>query len=231
VLIFLIILAVFALLVTLALSLRIRITVEYKDELKVTLRALCFKRQLIPKEKRGPKYMSRARAKRIKERLKKKHRRRKSQISSTKKEISAQSKESFGSMLDVISAIKDIIFTLLSKFFSHLRVDVAKFHINIATGDAASTAITYGAVCDALLHLFAILEPLKGFELPKTRDISVNADYLSERTTADIKISFSLRVWQIIHIILATFIKMVLHNLWQMEKTNSLPKGHKNKAA
>lgn len=227
----LIILASLALFVALVLSIKLRITVEYKDELKVFLRAPFIKYQLLPKTTRGPKYMSRARARRIKERLKKKRTRRKSQISQTKEEISTQSKESFGSMVDVICAIKDVIFTLLSKFFSHLHVDVAKFHINIATGDAATTAITYGAVCDVLLHLFAILEPLKGFDLPKTRDISVNADYLSEKTTADIRISFSLRIWHIIHIILATFIKMVMHNLWQMEKKQSLPKGHKNKTA
>ena len=121
--------------------------------------------------------------------------------------------------------------TALGKFFKYLRVDLARFHINVATGDAATTALAYGAVCDALTHLFVILEPLRGFDLPDNRDISVEADYLSEKTTADIKLSFSLRVWHILIIALVTFIKVTKHMVKFKSRSEDLPHGHKNKAA
>jgi hypothetical protein len=53
------------------------------------------------------------------------------------------------------------------------------------------------------VHLFHILEGVKGFDLPETRDISVNADFLAEKTDVDVKISFSIRVWHVFHVVFA----------------------------
>ncbi len=235
---FLIILACILLFTSLALSLKVKVTIEYKDELSLYVSTLFVKAKILPKKekKRGPHSMSKSRAEKIRRKLrekaqKKKQRQLAKKASKKQEKTGEKSKRSFEDILDVISAVKDIVSTTIGKFFGHLRVDIARFHINIATGDAATTAIAYGAVCDALLHLFCILEPLRGFDLPKTKDISVQADYLSEQTTADIKLTLSIRVWHTLHIAIATLIKVIAHMDKFKPKDEDLPKGHKNKTA
>ncbi|MBE6577291.1 MAG: DUF2953 domain-containing protein [Ruminococcaceae bacterium] len=233
----LIIIACIALFFLLVLSLRVKVTLEYKDELLLFVSVGFIKVRVLPKkQRRGPHSMSRAKAKRIRAKVRKKALEKKQKQLEKKrlKKLEKQKKKqkrSFDDVLDIIAAVKEIVTTALGRFFGHLRVDIAKFHINVATQDAATTAILYGAVCSALSHLFHILEPLRGFDLPKTQDVSVNADYLSEKTTVDIKLSFSLRVWHALHVAIATLIKIVKHMVLFKSKNEALPDGHKNKTA
>lgn len=231
-----------ALIAVLVLFFKIKITVEYKDALAVYIHVPFGKIKVFPfkeedEKSRGPHRMSKRKAERIKRKLCEKAEKRK-QKKSTKKKADGQQKKdtsktklTVDDVLDIISAIKDILTTLIGKLFKYIRIDLARIHVTVATDDAATTAIAYGVVCDALLHLFCILEPLKGFKLPKTKDVSVCADYLSESPTVDVKLSFSIRVWQVIYISTVTGIKTLLHFFKIKDKFESKPTGQKNKEA
>ena len=201
------------------LSLRAKITVEYTDEVRLYVRVLCFKVKILPKKqkKKGPFSMSEKKAKKIKERLRKKalkkklKKQKKQEQKQQEQKTGKKKKKSLSEILDMVSMVKDIVTVVIKKFFGHLRIDLARVKIKVATGDAATTAIAYGAICDAALHLFHILEPVKGFDLPSARDIDIQADYLSESSSVDIKISFALRVWHVLHVALAALGKLIGH--------------------
>lgn len=207
------------------LSLRAKITVEYNDEVKLWVKVLFFKIKILPKakKKRGPHSMSEKKAKKIKQRLEKKaqKKKQKKQEKKAQKEIWAKQpkkKKSLDEILDIISMVKDLVGTVIKKFFGHLRIDLARLKINVATGDAATTAIAYGAVCDAALHLLTALESVKGIELPRSKDIDIRCDYLADGITADIKISFALRVWHVFHVAIAALITFIKHSVRMKDK-------------
>ena len=194
------------------LSLKAKITVTYNEEGGLFVRVLCFKIKIMPKKekKKGPFSMSEKKAKKIKDKLQAKAKKKalkkkqkKEQKEQEKLHPKPKQKKSLSDILGIISMVKDLVSKVIKTFFKHLKIDLARCHITVATGDAATTAIAYGAICDASLHLFKLLENVKGFELPEAQDFSIDTDFLGDSTKLDIKISFSLRVWHVFHVAFA----------------------------
>lgn len=202
------------------LSLKAKITVEYNDEVTLYIRVLFVKIKILPKKRRknGPHSMSERKAAAIKKRLIKKAEKkrlkklRKAERKKERQQLSAgksSRRRTLAEILDMISSVTDIVKAATKTFFSHLKIDLARLHITVASDDAANTAIYYGVICDALTHLLPLLEAADGFTTPKAKDISVNVDYLAEHITADVKISMSLRVWHVLHVALTVLKKLV----------------------
>ncbi len=209
-------------------SLRARITVEYNDEIRLSVKVLFIKIGILPKKqkkKSSPRSMSKKKAQKIRAQLEKKaekkrqkelekqkkKQQKKQQKDAEKKQGKKKKKLSLSDILGLVKMATDVLRTVVTTFFSHLRVDVARCHIKLALGDAATTAIAYGAVSEAAVKLFEALDGLKGFDSPEAQDISINADFLGEATTVDIKVSVSLRVWHLFHVLFAAIGKAIKH--------------------
>ena len=194
----------------LILSLKAKITVVYDGEVALFVKVLFIKIKILPKKKKkGPHSMSEKKAHKIKQKLLEKQKKKKLKQQQKKQEKEAKKhdkehgvkeKKSLSDILDIIGMVKNIVSVVIKRFFKHLRVDIARLKIKIATGDAATTALAYGAVSQAAMYLFTVLAPVKGFSFPKEKDTDISCDYLSDTTTIDIKISFSIRVWHVFHI-------------------------------
>lgn len=207
------------------LSLKAKITVEYNDEVRLFVKVLFIKVGILPKKekKNGPRSMSDRKAQKIKARLEKKaqKKRLKKQQKKQKKQAASNApkkKKSLAEILDMIDMVKDIVSAVLKKFFGHLKIDIARLKIRVATGDAATTAIAYGAICDALTHLFILLDSAKNFKVPKEKEIWVVPDYLEDGIIADVKITFSIRVWHVFHVALAALVKFIAHTVKKKDK-------------
>lgn len=138
-------------------------------------------------------------------------------------------KKSVSELLDDISDIAGLVKVILSKFFKRLRVKVASFKITVATGDAASTAVAYGAVCQAVSYTIAILEGSKNVKGLSRAHVDVRTDFCAEAPTADIKISFSLRVWHLLEIGAAALVKFIKNKLRRdAKKTETGNQSNKN---
>ena len=98
--------------------------------------------------------------------------------------------------------ILEILSMFKTRFFKHFRIRVARIRVSIATGDAASTAILYGAVSQAVYPIAAFLTEFTNINDLEKADIDLRPDFLGENTTVDLKISFSLRVWHLADILL-----------------------------
>ncbi len=228
----LIVLGIILLFFLFVLSLKAKITIAYNGDLSMSVRVLCFKIRILPKkEKPGPHSMSRSKARKIKQKLdakaeKKKNkklekRKKKEQLENDPSKKKKKEKKSLSEILDIITLVRKLAVKVIRTFFKHLRIEVARLKITVATGDAATTAIAYGAITEAVALLYPVLESVKNFRVPERSEVEIRTDFCSDTMDADIMISFSLRVWHVFDIAfgaLGTFIK---HKISSMKKSDA----------
>ena len=207
------------------LSLKATVTVAYSDEVRLSVKVLCFRIGILPKkEKKGPHSMSAAKAERIRKKARKK---------AEKKRLAAQEKakkkaehklqkkkpkKSVSEILDMLTMIRSIAAEVIRRFVKHLRIDVARLKLKIATGDAATTAIAYGAVTQSVNLLLPVLEQVKNFRLPDVTDLDIQADFTAEESEADVELSFSLRVWHVFHVAFGALGRFLKHRFGKLSQ-------------
>jgi len=106
-------------------------------------------------------------------------------------------------LVDNINAGVSALGKFFYQFGKRLHVDVTRIVITVATGDAASTAIMYGAVIAAVNVLIELLQKITNLDGMKKAEIDVKCDYLGNKTKADIHVAMSLRVWHIFDFLIA----------------------------
>ena len=97
------------------------------------------------------------------------------------------------SLRDELRLVRALLQTVVRRRKKWLRLHAARLHVRVATGDAATTAVLYGVVCQSLSYLLALLD---GIARVKAREpeVSVIADFEGERPSLDVKIVLALRV-------------------------------------
>ena len=202
-------------------SLKATITVEYNGEVALSVRVLFIKIGILPsKEKKRKKSMSKKQAEKLKAKLEAKEAKKRAKKAQKKKEKQQKKadiasgkikkeKKSPGEILDIVSLVSNLVKQVIGKFFSHLRIKVVRIRMKIATGDAAATALTYGAVSQSINVLLPLLDQIKTVSFPTARNIDISADFTSEESEIDIKLSFSLRVWHIFHVAFAALGELI----------------------
>lgn len=207
----------------LLLSIKARVKLEFNEELKVTVQILCFNIQVAPPKEKKPvkigdytfeKHQKRLRSnyeKYLKKQEKKEQKKAKKAEAKAKKaekkKLDKQNnvkKPPQRSALDWINIAGAVIGALFSKFAKRLHIKVARLKIKVATGDAASTAILYGAVIQSVAYIIEILERITNVDGLKHAEISVEPDYLSEETSIDLCFIFSLRIRHVFGILFGT---------------------------
>ena len=190
---------VFALL-ALLLSLKLCFHIEYKEELAVTLRVLGIPIPLYPRKQKRidpSDYSLRALRKKRKKAAKKKEKRQKVTQRQTARKKDPTS---------VLSFLRRFLRILLDKTFGYLRIRVKRLKIRVATGDPASTAILFGAVNSAAIYLLELLDRYGNWDGKKNAELSVRPDFIAPKTTVDIHLVLSLRVWHAFAILFGVFL-------------------------
>jgi hypothetical protein len=186
------------LILILLLLLRIRVTLTLTNEVRITVRALCLRFCLYPRQKavKWKRYSAKKAAKKAKKAAKKakkaalKAAKHKEQHAATDKQDPQNKKNTLPEKLRLLRALCAALFRRTHK---HLRLHAARLHIRVASNDAATTAVLYGAVCQTLAYLLALLDRITHLKAVEP-DVAVSADYLSEKPSADVKILLSVRV-------------------------------------
>ena len=217
----LIVLGIIALFFVFLLCLKATVTIIYCGEVRLYVKVLFLKIKILPaKKKKYPRSMSAKKARKLKQKrekklakkAKKKAEKKQAKEEQKKAERSGdvkKEKKSAGEILDIISLVANLIKAVIGKFFSHLRIKVARIRLKIATADAATTAITYGAVTQAINVLFPLIDQIKTVKTPPNKDIDISADFCSDETEIDIEISFALRVWHLFSVLFAALGKLI----------------------
>lgn len=211
----------------LILLIRATVTIEYGETLSlvvsvfgiIRIRILPAKPKKVRLGKYTPKKIKKRQEKQRKAEIAKaKKKKEKKQAKKEKKEaekkLTPQEKAKRPTIIENINMILEILKMFFSRFSKHLRIKVARLHLVIATGDAANTAILYGAVCQAVNPIVMLLEKYLNINKLEKADIDVRPDFVGDSIQADVKISFSISVWQIADIglrALKSFIKTKLN--------------------
>ena len=207
------------------------VTIAYSDEVVLYARILFVKIHVLPKKK--PKKingMSISKAKRIEKKLQKKAEKKK-RSAEEKKRKKAQNKaegkkKSAQEIVSLVQMVSSLAVTVIERFSKHLRIKIARIKLVVAGDDAATTAIAFGAISQSINLLLPILEDVKNFNRLKNAEISVDCDFLATEPIVDIKIGFSIRVWQLLHVALAALISLIKHKLRSdIKKDEEVPNG------
>ena len=195
-------------------SIKATVTVAYSDEVSLSVRVLFFKIKILPaKEKRGKRRMSEKKAAKIRDSLRKKQQ--KKALAKKEKEQAKETKEkkSISETISGVKMITDIVLAVIKKFFGHLQIKMTRIKMIVATEDAATTAIAYGAITQSLNILLPALESVKNFKKLKKTEIDIRADFLADSPTFDVEISFAIRVWHLFDVAFAALGKFIKRKL------------------
>ena len=214
-----------ALLIALLLSTKVLLHIRYEESLTVYLRVLFIKIRLYPSKKENKKYphsMSKRKAQKIKDSLQKKPKKKPKKRKSKKKEKEKEPKEA-PDLISIVSIITNFVKSFIRIFAGSVRIRSSRLHIVVATEDAADTAIAYGALTQAINLLFPLLDGIKTFKhLPRGKELSVRADFLSDTSKIDANIELYIRAGSALKAVcLATiraFKKAVKRQLRQLER-------------
>ena len=190
--IFLYILLGIALLICLILSLRINLHIIYGDKLQIYLRILFIKLEILPNTSKIFDFN--------------KQENKKDLSTHVVKDIKDADSTSL-SILDKLNTVRDILSILSNAFHKHLHVRLSQIHIKVATNDAAKTAILYGAVSTAVAVIIDIIGDIANLKPLKKSSISVDPDFLSEKTDIKLNIVLYMSVAGAIKVLLQSFIK------------------------
>ncbi len=180
-------------------NLRAHITISLKEDLNVYFRFLFLKKRLLTtKKKLSP--MSDYVPPETKRKKKKKPKKEKKKSDDGKKT----------DILSLVNTVLKIIRGVLKKTKRYLRIRVRSFRVSVATGDAAKTAVLYGALGGVMDIIFDAMKSAFRFKVEKNADIGLDADFLAEKTRASIEIDLYFAVWHLLSIALGalwTFIR------------------------
>ena len=176
------------------LSIKVTLKIRYTDKLAIYLKILFIKKRLYPKKeekKRYPHSMSKRKAKKIRDSLKKKPKKAKKKKTKKKEEERYEK----GDLLSIISIVISFVKSFIRLFAHSIRIKASRLKITVASEDAAQTALTYTAVTQSVNVLFPLLNGLKTVKkLPKGNDLTVDIDFLSDTPTIDADIELYIRV-------------------------------------
>ena len=175
--------------------LRIRVTYNESDGLSVSAKYAFIERALFPRVKR---MKLKDYTRKHHERALKKKRGKKDKKYKVKKKEAPVAKARRLDVKSLFPALSRIARRLYSKFLRKLRIDIRRIRVTVATGDAAETAIAYGVVSQSLAYFLEFTDRMVKLKTKRESEISVNADFIAERSSADIDISFCLSLGNVI---------------------------------
>ena len=193
-----IIIASIAAIVAFILTRKITLRITYTDRLRAYIKVFFVKTWEYPEnneKKRYPHSMSKRKAQKIKDSLKKKPREEKKLKKTSKKSESKRQEKDPNSILSILSIMLSFVKNFVQIFARSIRVKASRIKITVASEDAAETAITYAAVTQTINVLFPLLDDLKMVEkLPRGKELSVDLDYLTDTPTYDVDIELYVRI-------------------------------------
>ena len=201
-----------------ALLIRVRFRIKAESDVKLILELPFFKLQIFPEREKRPNPRSFTKKGLEKQILKERKRigrqNKKKSAKAAKKQAKKDAESSTApkkkmSVTEIIELVTLLVKKLLSHLSRRLFIDVKRLQVTVATGDAASTAITYGAASAAMAALTEALYLNTRTRLPDPDDGGVYADFVGDKSKIDIDIVLSMRVIGI----LATLISLAYNYL------------------
>ncbi len=215
-------------LIVLMLLIKAELVIEYKSEFIMYGRVLFLKIPIVPGKKKKiyrsltPAQIKKLEEKKLKKAEKKQLKKEKKRVEDDKKNKTKAipEKRSFSDTLELVLFIKDLAQEIISRFFGRLKTRVYSLRLLIGMGDASTTGLTYAAVMSALSGLLEFLDMHSGLKIDDKDSIGVYQYYTDKKIEADIKISFSLRLYQALSIVIPPGWRGLVYYIKRVLKSN-----------
>ena len=227
-----IILGIIALFV-LIFSVRVRVTIDMADEMRLWVSVLGFRINILPKKpkkyklgnytlkkiakrdaKKAAKEKKKAEAKALKQKKKAAEKKAKKEneaklTKAEKKAKKAEKKASRPPLPDLINLLLKTLGFFFPGLFSKFHFHVARIKLKIGGSDAAQIALTYYAVSNALGPVLSFIDKHSNLHGMRRAEIEIVPDYLSEEIKADVKLGFSTSLGGILGTVLKAGFKLL----------------------
>ena len=243
-----IILGIIALFV-LIFSVRIRVTIDMAEEMRLWVQVFGIRINILPKKpkkykisnytlkkiakrdrKNAIKEAKKAEAKALKQAKKEAEKKKKKEeeaklTKAEKKARKAAKKASMPPIPDLISLLISIIKFFFPGIFLKFHFHVARIKIKVGGADAAQIAYLYYTISNALGPALSFIDKHSHLHGMSRADIDISPDYLSEEIKADVKLGFSTSIGGILGILLKTGFKLLFGYL-KLKPSGSPAQGH-----
>ena len=175
------------LLIGIIMFLRVKLIIRCEDDLKVYLRFLFIKFNLLPEMSKIPK--------------KKKKRKKKTISAPTESTEKTEPKKEDG-IVKKLWTIRKILLYTIEKFLGKLHFKFIRLNIVVGCENAASTALLYGATTQGVAYLIEILDNISNVDISKRSEISVRSDFINQKSSIDGKIVLYISVAHILYVLI-----------------------------
>ncbi len=185
-------------LLALLLAVRVRVVVNVQQSASVELHVLFLRFRLYPRRKklkpRSEKKLERLKRKQAKKQAKKLAKKQaKQEKKKQKKKALAEKGQKPKTLGEKLRFVRRLLIALTRRTRKHLRLHAARLHVRIGTGDAAKTAVTYGAAAQSLSYVLVALDRVTRLRACEP-EVSLIPDFTAERSDVDLCLVLSIRV-------------------------------------
>lgn len=199
--VFLVILAILGgllLLFGLLLLLRVGVQLRYDGSFSVKLKVLFLSFTLFPKKEK-----MRIKGQPPSEKKEKKKKQ--------KKEKAVSKKPDFSELFSFYRQLfTEVILPALGRFLKHLHLRVDQLQIEIASEDAAKTALLYGSAVSGGTAFLEFLRNITHLKMGREEEIYIRSRFDKTEGSCRVRITLSLCLWQAVHILLPALMKYLL---------------------
>lgn len=189
------------------LSIPVHVSFSYEDKLYLSVRYLFVKIGILPMEEKEKKPKKEKKQK--KEKPKKEGEAPKEEAPKQKKPnpiLEMVKANGFDGMVDVLRSLGQVFSLYGGKLLKSVVFDEIDIYMVVGKGDAAETAISYGKMCQKVY-------PLVGFlcsnNVVHKYDVSVEPDFLANKSQGEIFIDFHLVIRKVINATIGMAVRLV----------------------
>jgi len=184
------------------LSVPFHITVGYDDKIRVSVRYLFIKLDILPFKSKPKKEKLPKKPKPEKEPEKPKEPKEKK----PNPILEMVKANGYDGMMTVLSNLVRILRIYGGKTFKSVVFDEINLYITVGTGDAASTAIKYGQTCQ---KVYPLIGYICSNNIVKKYDIDVDTDFLANKTKGEFFFDMHLCIRKITNATIAMVIRLI----------------------
>lgn len=201
--IFLLVLLGIVLFFVLVLSVPVRVSLAYDDKIRLSVRYLFIKLNILPAGPKKEKKPEKQKKEKPEEKPKEDKPPKEKKPNPILEMVKANGHDG---MMTVVSNLGKVLGTYGGKLFKSIIFDRLELNVTVGTGDSAATAIKYGQTCQ---KVFPVMGFICSNNLVRKYDINVEPDFLANRTESNFYCDMNICCRKIINATFAMVVRLI----------------------
>lgn len=201
--IFLLVLLGIVLFFVLVLSVPVRVSLAYDDKIRLSVRYLFIKLNILPAGPKKEKKPEKQKKEKPEEKPKEEKPPKEKKPNPILEMVKANGHDG---MMTVVSNLGKVLGTYGGKLFKSIVFDRLELNVTVGTGDSAATAIKYGQTCQ---KVFPVMGFICSNNLVRKYDINVEPDFLANRTEGNFYCDMNICCRKIINATFAMVVRLI----------------------